>query len=39
MLTIEKSIIFIIQAIFGMQIIDPDQLLPKKLLKHGIAKA
>ena len=30
MLTIKKSIIFIIRVLFEMQIIDPDQLSPKK---------
>ena len=29
MLAIKKSIIFIIRVLFEMQIIDPDQLLPK----------
>ena len=30
MLAIKKSIIFIIRVLFEMQIIDPDQLSPKK---------
>ncbi len=30
MLTIKKSIIFIIRVLFEMQIIDPDQFSPKK---------
>ena len=39
MLAIKKSIIFIIRALFEMQIIDPDQLSHKKLLKQCLAKA